>query len=402
MKKILTLIMLATSFLVAGPVIAQEKINLYFFYGDGCPHCAKEEIFLEQLKKDNDNIEIHSFETWNNSENANLLMELGKELNTKVSGVPFLIIGDRVVSGYYSAETTGKKITDIIENYEMYGCRDVVAPLIAKKGEANLHDNCDSHPEKAQIEIPEKIVLPILGEVETKNISLPMLTFFVAGTDGFNPCAMWVLLFLINLLLGMKDRKKMWILGTAFILSSGFVYFLFLTAWLNLFIFLKYVLWIRVVIAIVALLSGAYHIKDWWDNRDGGCHVINSDKRKLVFGRIREVINAKSFVISLIGIILLAGAVNLVELVCSAGLPAIYTQVLAMSALPAWQYYGYLLFYILIFMADDILVFVIAMKTLEVKAGTSVFSRYSALVGGVIMVILGILLVFKPGWLMFG
>lgn len=402
MKKILTLILLAITLLLAKPVFAQEKIDLYFFYGDGCPHCAKEEKFLEQLKAKNANIEIHSFETWNNSKNANLLMELGKELNTNVSGVPFLIIGDRVVSGYYSDETTGKKISDIVENYKLYGCKDIVAPFLVKNGDTNSNKNCDTNPEKTKNDIPETIALPILGEVKTKNISLPLLTFFVAGTDGFNPCAMWVLLFLINLLLGMKDRKKMWILGTAFIVSSGSVYFLFLNAWLSLFVFLKYVRWIRVVIAIVALASGAYSIKDWWDNRDGGCHVINSEKRKKVFGRIREIISAQSFFISLVGIIVLAAAVNLVELVCSAGLPAIYTQVMAMSDLPTWQYFAYLFFYILIFMADDILVFVIAMKTLEIKASDSVFSRYSSLIGGAIMVILGILLVFKPGWLMFG
>ena len=402
MKKLLGILVIALSLFTASPVLAQEKIDLYFFYGDGCPHCAKEEVFLEQLKKENSNIEIHSFETWNNRDNAEFLVKLGKELGIKISGVPLLLIGDRTVSGFYSAETTGKKITDIIDNYDLYGCKDIVAPLLAEKGDNNLHDNCEGHSEKVKNDIPESVALPFFGEVKTKNISLPLLTFFIAATDGFNPCAMWVLLFLINLLFGMKDRKKMWILGSAFIVSSGLVYFLFLSAWLNLFMFLEYVLWIRVLIAVIALASGVYHVKDWWDNRDGGCHVINSEKRKRVFVRIKEIINAQSFLVSLFGIIVLAGAVNLVELVCSAGLPAIYTQVLAMSNLPVWQYYGYLLFYILIFMIDDIFVFVIAMKTLEIKVGDTWFARYSSLIGGIIMVILGVLLAFKPGWLMFG
>lgn len=273
MKKIFSLLFVLAIFFTALPAMAQEKINLYFFYGDGCPHCAKEEVFLGNLEQNNSNIAIYRYETWANRENAQLLGEIAKEINVAVSGVPFLIIGDRTVSGYYSDETTGKKITDIIENYKVYNCNDVVAPILQKETDDcehgckdNCSDNCRDDSGECTDEcgcttgsgeikkiIPDTINLPILGEVKTETISLPLLTFVIAGTDGFNPCAMWVLLFLINLLLGMKDRKRMWILGSAFIISSGVVYFLFLSAWLNLFVFLGFVLWIRVLIAGVAL-----------------------------------------------------------------------------------------------------------------------------------------------------
>lgn len=382
-------------------VFAEQQINLYFFYGDGCPHCAKEEVFLEKLKRENKNIVVHSYETWNNRKNAELLIEVAKELNVSVNGVPFLVVGDRVIPGFYDEATTGRKIKDIIDNYKIYNCQDVVGAYMNDTDHQHGEDGCEVEKKK-EIDIPETIKIPFIGEIKTSTISLPVLTFFIAATDGFNPCAMWVLLFLINLLLGMKEKKKMWILGTAFILSSGLVYFMFLSAWLNLFLFLEYVLWIRIAIAIVALASGAYHIKEWKDSRNQGCPVIGSEKRKQVFYRIREIIEAKSFYIAFGGIIVLAAAVNMVELVCSAGLPAIYTQILTMSDLPAWDYYIYLIFYILIFMADDILVFVVAMKTMEIKAGDNFFTKNSALIGGVIMLILGILLIFKPGWLMFG
>jgi glutaredoxin len=415
MKKLLTILFVFVLFLWAMPSYAQEKINLYFFYGDGCPHCAKEEVFLDQLEKENKNINVYRYETWNNRENAQLLVKIAKKMDVNVSGVPFLIIGDRTVVGFYDAETTGKKIKAIIDNYDIYGCRDVVAPILQnehndcehgcdEKDEECLHNcGCSSDTESnTSSEIPETLNLPLLGSVETKALSLPVLTFLVAAIDGFNPCAMWVLLFLINLLLGMKDRKKMFILGTAFIVSSGVVYFLFLSAWLNLLLFLGFVLWLRIAIGLVALGSGIFHIKDWYDNRDGGCKVINTDKRKAVFSRLREIVSAKSFIVSLLGIILLAGAVNLVELVCSAGLPAVYTQILALSNLPAWEHYFYLFLYVVIFMLDDMAVFYIAMKTLEMKASDNVIARYSGIVGGVIMVILGLLLIFKPGWVMFG
>ena len=99
---------------------------------------------------------------------------------------------------------------------------------------------------------------------------------------------------------------------------------------------------------------------------------------------------------------LLAAAVNLVELVCSAGLPAVYTSVLAMSNLATWQYYSYLLFYILIFMLDDLIVFILAMSTLQIKAISSHYTKWSGWIGGILMLIIGFLLLFKPGLLMFG
>lgn len=394
----------------------QEKLNLYFFYGDGCPHCAKEEIFLEKLIKETPEININYFEVWQNSDNAKLLAEVSRKMNFEVRGVPVLVVGDEQISGYYSDKTTGAEIKGLIQEFLRNGCDDLVAPLL---GETSPHASCVHGCEDGNQECmhdcgcsddfveniesaPEKVNVPLLGEINLKNVSLPVLTFIIAATDGFNPCAMWVLLFLISLLINMKDKKRMWILGSAFILTSGIVYFMFLSLWLELFLFLGIILWVRITIGLVALASGQYHLFDAYKNRDGGCHVISSEKRKRVFGRLREIVKKQNFFLALIGIILLAIAVNLVELVCSAGLPAVYTQVLALSNLPRWQYYAYFLFYILIFMLDDLLIFVIAMTTLRMKAISSSYTRWSGWIGGIIMVLVGLMLLFKPGWLMFG
>jgi len=394
--------------------MAQENVNLYFFYGDGCPHCAKEEIFLNQLEQENKNIKVYRYETWHNSDNQKLLARIGKELKLNITGVPVLIIGDKAVIGYYSDKTTGIKIKSIIDDYSALGCSDIVEPILKGSGDNNqcIH-SCDHGDEECihdcgcgadsgvSGEIPETINIPLFGEVNLANISLPAFTVMVAAIDGFNPCAMWVLLFLISLLLGMKDRRRMFILGSVFIVASGAVYFLFLSAWLNLFLFLGFVLWVRIAIGSVALVSGVFHLRDWWLN-SGVCRVTGGGKRKLVFEKLRKIINEKQFWIALIGIIVLAFAVNLVELICSAGLPAVFTQVLALSDLPAYQYYIYLFLYIFIFMLDDLLVFFLAMATLQMQAISSKYTRWSGLVGGILIFLIGILLLFKPGWLMFG
>jgi len=212
---------------------------------------------------------------------------------------------------------------------------------------------------------------------------------------------MWTLLFLISLLLGMQDRRRMWILGSSFIITSALVYFLFLSAWLNLFLFLGVVTWVRWIIALVALGSGTYYLYDYCRNQSG-CSVMGDEKRQAVFNKLKEITQKKQFFLALGGIILLAIAVNLVELVCSAGLPAVYTQVLSLSNLASWQYYLYLALYILVFMLDDLFIFFTAMLTLKAVGIESKYSRLSHLIGGILMVIIGTLLLFKPSWLMFG
>lgn len=417
MKKILfSAILFLIAYISIPPAVAQNKVNLYFFYGDGCPHCAKEEKFLDRLEKENQNIQIKRYEVWHSQDNAQLLSDLSKKLHLDVKGVPVLIVGDQTIVGYYDDQTTGSKIKNLIDDYTLNGCNDIVAPVLNTGSDETCTHGCNVNDEECLHDcgcssdntatstnnLPETLKLPLIGEVNLKTVSLPLLTVLVGVTDGFNPCAMWVLLFLISLLVGIKDKTRMWVLGSAFIFVSGLVYFLFLSAWLNLFIFLGFVFWVRAAIAIVALASGGYQIYDFYKNRTVTCVVEKSDKRKKVFEKLREITNEKNFWVALIGIIILAFAVNLVELVCSAGLPAVYTQVLAMSNLPAWQYYGYLLLYILFFMLDDLLVYIIAMKTLQIKAGTMAYGKYSGVVGGVIMFIIGILLLLKPGWLMFG
>ena len=165
---------------------------------------------------------------------------------------------------------------------------------------------------------------------------------------------------------------------------------------------LGFIVWVRALIGLLALGGGGYNLKKFFTEKDSGCKVTGSEERQKFFQRLKSTVNENNFWIALIGIIILAFMVNLVELICSAGLPAVYTQVLALNNLTSWQYYLYILLYILFFMLDDLFVFFIAMATLEMTGVTTKYSRYSQLIGGTIMVVIGILLIFKPEWLMFG
>lgn len=444
----------ATAAQTGGLAPSTETLNAYFFYGDGCPHCAEEEEFLfGSLSEEYPNLKIYTYEIYNNRANALLLQKIGKELDARVDGVPFLTIGDEAFIGYANGMTSvaiEKRVAECSTSI----CPDLVAalagvnsgiveeePVVAPVAPdepaviteptrpvepINSSDPAESDessqtaidlteadvmtlaPSAAdetskKVEQEKKIIkLPLLGEVDALSFSLPLLTVAMGVLDGFNPCAMWALLFLISLLLGMKDRKRMWILGIAFIVASAAVYFLFMAAWLNLILFLGFIFWVRILIGLLALGGGGYSLKEFFTNKDAACKVGDEERKHRTMERLKLAVHQNSFWLALGGIIILAFVVNLVELVCSAGLPAVYTQVLVLSDMPTWRYYLYISGYIFFFMLDDLLIFLVAMITLEITGVTTKYVRAARLVGGLLMLLIGLLLIFKPAWLMFG
>ncbi len=382
-------IFVAGIFFLASPTFAQNnQVTVHFFWGQGCPHCAKEKEFLKGLQSEYSEVVVKDYEIGKDN-NAKLLQEAGEKLDVQIPGVPFTVIGEHYVVGYHNDETTGQKIEEHVQCAIETGCQDIL-------GEANQ----STLPNSAVI--PDNLSVPILGQIKTKELSLPALSVILGALDGFNPCAMWTLLFLISLLLGMKDKKRMWILGIAFIVTSAFVYFMIMAAWLNFFLLLGMVIWIRLAIGLVALAAGGYNLREFWVNKDGGCKVTGDEKRRRVFDKIKDITHRRNFILALGGIILLALAVNVVELICSAGLPAVFTQVLAINNLATWRYYFYIAIYIFFFMVDDLFVFFAAMITMQMTGISTKYSRYSNLIGGILMFIIGLLLLFKPSWLMFG
>jgi len=435
MKKfILSLAFCLTFIFLLGQTVsaqtAPKDVNIYFFWGDGCPHCANEKIYLEYLENKYPFVTLYDYEVYNNGENKNLLKEIGSAMDVNIAGVPFTVIGEKYFIGWSDNTNLKLSMEETIKCVQENRCGDVIAEIadITNPATNGLPQSFDDYTESRDEEpimveednlattaeetspyeletvslIPETIKAPIVGEINIKNLSLPIITIIFGALDGFNPCAMWVLLFLISMLMGMENKKRMWILGSSFLVATAAVYFLFMAAWLNLLLFIGFIFWIRFGIGAVALFGGGFNLREFFKNPEGACKVTGTEKRQKVFQKLKEITQQKSFWLSLLGIILLAFAVNLVELVCSAGLPAVYTQILALSNLNTWQYYTYIGLYILIFLLDDLVVFFVAMTTLHITGITGKYSRFSHLIGGILMIIIGILLIFKPGWLMFG
>jgi len=370
---------------------AQEPAKVYFFYGNTCPHCHKAGQFLSELKQKYPLLEIKAYEVFGNKKNANLLgrflVACGRE---KIARVPAAFIAGEAVIGFLNNETTGKYIEEKVLECLDKGCADSLKKIEDYE--------CSLNAEKKD----EIISLPIIGKVNLSQLSLPVLTITVGALDGFNPCAMWVLVFLLALLMNFRSRKKMLLVGGVFIFVSALFYYLVLAAWLNLFLFLSYVDLTRMIIGFMAVLAGLWQIKNFFESRAGVCKVSQNRWNKKITEKAKKYIYSAALPLTLLGIAALALSVNLVEFFCSAGLPAIYTRILSLSRLHPFAYYLYILLYVFVFMLDDLIILTIAAVTLEKIGFTNKYSRWSALIGGLIIFILGVLLIYAPQFLMFG
>lgn len=422
MKKILKfLIVFAVFLLLPVSAKADEKvINIHLFYGNGCPHCAAEEEFLSDYLKDRTDVKLYKYEIWYDSHNQELLSKVQKEMGTtNKSGVPFTVIGKKTIVGYADG-VTDEQIKDAINYYLNNDYRDYAGEITGKvkktevkedttKDESKTEDKKENKIEKADDtkdsdQTDENVTVPVLGKINAKKVSLPILAVVLGFVDGFNPCAMWILIFLITMLFNMKDRKKMWILGLTFILTSGIVYLMFMLAWLNLATFISKIAFIRLLIAVIALVVGLINVYKYIDSlkkKDEGCDVVDKKDRKKIMEKIISITHEKKFIIALLGIMVLAASVNIIELMCSIGIPLLFTQILAMNNLSTFSYMIYMFIYIFFFLIDDIVIFVISMATLKVTGLSTKYTKYSHLIGGIIMLIIGLLLIIKPELLMF-
>lgn len=246
--------------------------------------------------------------------------------------------------------------------------------------------------------------VPFFGDVSSDGVAIPIFGIILGLIDGFNPCAMWILLFLISMMIGMEDRKRMWTLGFTFIFVSAITYFAFMALWLNTLMFIGTKVAITIAVGVFGVVGGVWNIRAYLKQRkeDDGCEIQDEKSRFKTIEKIKKITKEEHLYFAIVGISVLAVSVNILELMCSAGLPLMYTTILEEQALSTATSYGYMLIYILAFMFDDILIFTIAMVTFKVTGISTKYTKYSHLIGGLLLFIMGILLIFAPEVLMFG
>lgn len=380
----------------ASLVHAENTVNVYFFYDQACIHCADENEFLSTLEDKYAYLVVQRFEVTTSPDNNALFEEMKTTFSNEGSLTPYTVIGGVALIGFN--DQTKLDIERLIVRYSTTDFVDIFAKVQA--GQEVLPTDYDD----LNFESGQTINLPIIGEVQIDSLSLFVAAVVIGFVDGFNPCAMWVLIFLITLLMKEKNRKKMWLLGSVFLFASALMYFLVMVAWLQVAVQMTTILWIRYAIGVIAIGFGGYQLRKLWKDskkQEVGCDTTDQVQKIKIMDRIKKVVLQKNLWLALIGIVALAVSVNFVELACSAGLPLLFTQILAFNELGPIEYYFYIFIYILFFLIDDLVVFIIAMVTLNVTGISNKYGKVSSLVGGVIMLLIGILLIFFPSIIMF-
>ena len=339
---------------------SEPPADVEVFTRSGCPHCAEAEHFLAALAREHPELRIVTRDVVADRAALDRLRAVATARGQTGLGVPAFIVGGELIVGFTGPDTTGQEIRRLL-------------------GRAIPSDD-------------DGVVVPLLGRVTPGKLGLPLFTVVLGLLDGFNPCAMWVLLFVLSLLVNLRDRGKMLAIGGTFVAVSGVVYFAFMAAWLNVFLVLGHSRLVEALLGVVALGIGALNVKDFVAFGRGPSVSIPDAAKPGLYARVRRIVYAERLAPALAGAVVLAALVNLVELLCTAGLPALFTHLLARHTLPTWQHYAYLGLYNVFYMLDDAIVLATAVLTLErYKLGERA-GRWLKLLSGTVMITLGLLL----------
>lgn len=386
MKRLITIFLFVTlSFSLFGAeprpedmTVENQPNTFYFFHSYRCPHCKDALPFIEKFKKEYPSIRFLNLEVLKHKDYRELFRKKSRAMGIKGGGVPTFILGDSYVIGFQEGRHD-KMLQNMIEKY-----------LSGKNSSVKAAGSAGSC-----------IELPLLGCIDPTMVSLPGFTFVIGLLDGVNPCAMWVLMFLLTLLVNAKSRKRLIMVGTVFVISSGVVYFLFMTAWLNMFLFMGMATYITITLGIVAILMGLLNLKEFFFFKKGVSLMIPESQKPKLYKKMRGIIHNSSWWISLFGTITLAFFVNLIELGCTIGLPAIYTRVLSVQEIPTFTRYLYMALYnvyYIIPLGAIVLLFVITMGKYRFEEK---HAKVLKVISGILMLSLGLILVFKPELLQF-
>lgn len=345
---------------------------LEVFVREGCPYCADAKAFLDAVQRQHPELRIAYRAVDHDPAAREALNSLSLQHGAWPPGVPAFHAAGQLIVGFESPETTGQALLRLLQT-----------------GRAAQQQTVDS---------------ALFGTLSAQRLGLPLFTLALGLLDGFNPCAMWVLLFLLAMLVRQHDRRRMALIAGTFVFVSGAVYYAFMAAWLNVFLAVGLSQPVRLGLAGVALLVGAFNVKDFFALGRGFSFSIPAAAKPALVARMRRVTQAQpragALVAPLLGVAALAVVVNLVELLCTAGLPAVYTAVLAQQGLGTAAHLAYLGLYILGYIADDTLMVTLAVLALGSGKLTETAGRGLKLLSGLVMLALGVVLLFRPQWLM--
>lgn len=363
-------------------------VNLYFFHGDGCPHCAEEEIFLEEMTaKYGEQLVIHKFELWNHPENIPVIEQFSKAYGFEPSGVPVTFIGHEYWIGFSDEKRVG------LENAIQAGIEHGV---VDSQDIVNDEENLITPVKDSSA----KITIPFFGEVDLMNQTLFVSTVIIGLVDGINPCSLWVLTMLLAMIVHTNSRKKTVIIGLVFLTVTAFIYALFITGVFTILTYASYLKWIQVIVAVITLVLGLINLKDYFFFKEGVSLTIQDSKKPGIYQKMRNIMNSSENIWSMIGAtVVLAAGVSLIEFSCTAAFPVVWSNLLVSHNASRMTFILLLLLYMLLYQLDELVIFFAAVITMKSSRLEEKHGQILKLFSGCLMVTLSLVMIINPAWM---
>lgn len=376
-----------------------SPVDVIVFLRKGCTHCEAEETFLDNLIKERTNIQVTKYRLENPDERKLWETFTTKQGISKVT--PITVIGNSYIIGFDNETTTGQELIALIGRVKKEGnITDLERTDMQAATGADSACPEDGSTPCTIVGKSSSITLPFIGKIATEEYPLIVLSAILGFFDGFNPCAMWVLVTFLIILMQVGSRRKMLLFAGTFVVAETVMYFLIMTVWYKTWDFVRLDNWVTPIVGIISIVGGIFFLREW-RKKELVCHVMNMKQQHKTHQKIRELATGKFTVVTFLGILAIAFSVNIIEFACSIGIPQAFTKILEMNQLSFLQSLGFIFIYIFFYMLDDFIVFAIALYGIDKLHLTSKYSKLSNLIGGIVMVILGLLLIFKPVALLF-
>jgi thiol-disulfide isomerase/thioredoxin len=356
----------------------ETVIEFYFVYSSTCSHCQRAVPFIANLEESSPWLNVVWLQVDSGDpEVERIALAAAAEAGETISGVPAFIFCGSMITGYDGPDGTGAGIVSSLK-----AC---YAPYSANAPAAS-----------STTTVAQNVAVPGIGTVSASSVPLPVFTMIVAGLDAFNPCAFFVLLFLLSLLVHARNRIRMAVIGFTFIAISGVLYFVFMSAWLNVFLVGSHLPWITAAAGVVAIAIALLNLKDFARPGSRGSLSIPDTAKPLLYGRMRSIVGTDRFVPVLGATVVLAVVANSYELLCTAGLPMVFTRVLTLSDISTPGYYGYLALYNMIYVIPLFGIVMAFVWTLGSRKLQPEEGRALKLLSGTMMLGLGGVLLLAP------
>jgi thiol-disulfide isomerase/thioredoxin len=358
---------------------SEPDVELHFFWREGCGHCDAQKPVLERLGAEHP-IRIVSHDVGRDPEARAYLGELGEALGFEPRAVPVTVIGHRYWVGFTPALEA--QLQEAVLECLVGGCPAPGTPT--------------SGPAPSQPASPPSISVPGLGELDLAGRSLLVSTLIIAFVDGFNPCSLWVLSILLSLVISVRSRARIFLVGFTFLTITALVYGLFIVGLFQFFALLKWIDGARIVVALFALFFAVVNIKDYFWFKKGLSFTIADKHKPKIYKRIRKILSKRSTAALLAATATMALGVSIMELPCTAGFPIVWSKMVSARDVGTAEFAGLLGAYLLVYLLDELFVFVTVVVTLRMSRMQEKHGRILKLIGGGVMLALAAILLVRP------